>query len=271
MKLQWLGWSTFRLDVPGGPTLLLDPCVSALLDDRHARLKDLDGADAILLTHGHHEHIKDLAEVVKHVGPVPILAPTQVREYLIAYRDIPRDRFVTALPGESARIAGVTVRSWAFPHLPKHDVKGKLGNLKRDNPLGAPWLLVRHGPRIVRSWFAIKRQPEFGPFLAYDMDVAGRRVFFTCEAFTELLESETVRSWRRAAGPVDLAVVGVESGQEHAAGRLTEELGAGRSVSCAVHATFERFYGKPAVDGESWRGGRADRAVWSVGDSLDLG
>lgn len=270
MKLSWLGWSTFRLDVPGGPSLVVDPCVSPLLDDRHAGLSDLDDVDAILLTHGHHEHIKDLGAVVAHLDPVPILAPPQVREYLIAYEQIPRASFVTAVPDETVSFAGVTVRGWQFPHLPKHDVAGKLGNLRRDNPLGAPLLLLRFWPRIVRSWFAINRQPEFGPFMAYDLDVGGRRVVFTCEAFTELLSPDEVARWRDAAGPVDLAVVGVESGQEEAAAALTEVLAPRQAVACPVHATFERFYGKPAVDGDRWRQGRADWACWSAGDSLKL-
>jgi hypothetical protein len=270
MNVRWLGWSTFRIDVPGGPSLVLDPCVSALLDDPHAALSDLDGVKAILLTHGHHEHIKDLARVVAHVGPVPILAPPQVREYLIAYRGVPRDRFVTATAGETARIAGVTVRAWAFPHLPKHDVAGKLANLRRDNPLGAPRLVLRHLRSIVGAWRAIRRQPEFGPFLAYDLDVAGRRLVFTCEAFTSLLAPAEVVRWRQAAGPVDLAVVGVESGQEEAASGLTELLGPGTAVACAVHAPFERFYGKPPVDGDRWVDGRPERHAWAVGDTITL-
>ena len=268
MRVQWFGWSTFRLDVPGGPTLVLDPCVTPLLDDTHARLSDLDGADAILLTHGHHEHIKDLRSVVNHLGPVPILAPPQVREYLVAYQGIPRDRFVLANPGETASIAGVTVRAWGFPHLPKHDVPGKLGNLARDNPLGAPWLALRYGHRIAATWFAIKRQPEFGPFLAYDLDVGGERVVFTCEAFTSLLEPDVVRGWGSAAGPVSLAVVGVESGQEAAASALTDALAPAQAVCAPVHATFERFYGKPPVDGSAWQQGRANRSVWSPGDAI---
>lgn len=270
MKVTWFGWSTFRVDVPGGPSLALDPCVTPLLDDPHARLSDLDGVDAILLTHGHHEHIKDLAAVVARVGPVPILAPCQVKEYLIAYRGIPRQRFVTAVPGETASIAGVTVRAWGFPHLPKHDVKGKVANLWRDNRLGAPLLLARFAPRVLSAWMAIKRQPEFGPFLAYDLDVGGKRLVFTCEAFTRLLAPDVVTAWREAAGPVDLAVVGVESEQEAPASRLTDALGALRSVCCPVHGTFERFYGKEPVDGEAWRRERQERLVWAAGDSLEL-
>ena len=270
MKVAWFGWSTVRIDVPGGPSLVIDPCVSPLLDDRHARLADLDGVDAILLTHGHHEHIKDLRVVWDHLGQPPILAPPQVREYLIAYRDVPRRTFTTAVPGEPVSFQGAMVRAWGFPHLEKHDIAGKLGILRRDNPLGAPWMLLRHAPRIVGSWFAIKRQPEFGPFLAYDLDVGGRRFVFTCEAFTSLMDPGEVRAWREAAGPVDLAVVGVESGFEADAASLTELLEPRRAVLCRVHATFERFYGKPRVDGEVWRGGRVDWEVWEPGATTEV-
>lgn len=271
MRVAWLGWSTFRVDVPDGPSLVLDPCVSPLLDDPHASLADLDGVDVMLLTHGHHEHIKDAARVHRHLErggrTVPIVAPPQVREYLVAYRDIPRERFVAVAPDDEVEVAGVTVRARGFPHLPKHDVAGKLAILRRDNLLGAPAILLRHAPTIVRSWFAIKRQPEFGPFLAYDVEVAGRRLFFTCEAFTELLDPDEVDRWAQAGPPVDLALVGVESGQEDAASLLTDRLGALVSVACPVHAPFERFYGKDPVHGARWEAGRPDRGVWSPGAS----
>lgn len=269
VTVTWLGWSTFRVAIDGGPTLVFDPCVSPLLNDRHARFDQIADADLFVLTHGHHEHLKDVPRLARRLPHVPLVAPAQVREYLVGICGIDRARIGLAVPDEALEWEGVTLLPRAFPHLPKHDVPGKVANLRRDNPLGAPWLLLRFGPRIVRSWFAIRKQPEFGPFLAYDLRAGDRRLVFTCEAFTELIAAEEIARWR-GDEPVDLAVIGVESGQEDAAASLTSVLGAARSLCCPVHATFERFYGKPPVDGERWRQGRADRAVWTVGDTISL-
>lgn len=267
VRITWFGWSTFRLDVEGGPSVVLDPCVSALLSGPHARMRDVAGADLLLLTHGHHEHLKDVPRLARSMATVPLVAPAQVREYLVGLRGIDRARVTLAEPDRPLTWERLSITPRAFPHLPKHDVGGKLAILRRDNPLGAAWIALRYGPRILRTWLAIREQPEFGPFLAYDIDVAGQRLVFTCEAFTQLLSPDEVARWR-GDRPVDVAVIGVESGQEAAAAHLTDVLGAQRSVCCPVHAPFERFYGKPIVDGEAWRDGRPERAVWAPGSSL---
>jgi hypothetical protein len=269
IEVSWLGWSTFRLAVQGGPTVVLDPCVSPLLSDPHARLQDVSDADLLMVTHGHHEHLKDVPRLAETLPTVPLLAPAQVREYLVGIHGVDRARVSLAEPDRPLSWEGLRIVPRHFPHLPKNDVGGKLAILRRDNPVGATWLLLRYGPRIVRTWFAIREQPEFGPFLAYDIHVAGRRILFTCEAFTELIDPDEVARWR-GDQPIDLAVVGVESGQESAAARLTDVLAARQSVCCAVHAPFERFYGKLAVRGEDWACGRADRQVWKPGSEIRI-
>ena len=48
LRVHYAGWSTFRLALAGGPTLVLDPCISGLLDDPHAEPEDCVG-DVVLL------------------------------------------------------------------------------------------------------------------------------------------------------------------------------------------------------------------------------
>ena len=267
ITVRWLGWSTFRIAVEGGPTIVIDPCVTPLLDDPHATVAEVADADLILITHGHHEHLKDVPRLARLLD-VPLVAPAQVREYLVGIHRVDRDRIALAEPDRSLTWEDVRITPRAFPHLPKHDVAGKLANLRRDNPVAALGIALRYAPRILRSWLTIREQPEFGPFLAYDLELAGRRLFFTCEAFTGLLAADEVVRWRDGRA-VDLAVVGVESGQEADASALTDALGATRSVACAVHAPFERFYGKPVVDGQAWASS-PDRSPWAPGDSITL-
>jgi len=263
---SWLGWGTFRVDVAGGPKVVIDPCVTPLLSDPHAAFADVADADLFLITHGHHEHLKDVPSLARRLPHVPIVAPAQVREYLVGICGIDRERITLAEPDRALTWGEARIVPRAFPHLPKHDVAGKLAILRRDNPLGAPWIALRYGPRILRSWLAIRQQPEFGPFLAYDLRIGGQRLLFTCEAFTSLLAADIVAAW--AEGPaIDLAVVGVESGQEEAAAALTRALEARRAVGCAVHAPFERFYGKPPVDGAAWAAA-AGATAWIPGSAI---
>jgi hypothetical protein len=264
LRVHYAGWSTFRLEVEGGPTLVIDPCISALLDDPHAEPEDCVG-DVVLLTHGHHEHIRDAHRIARfHSGP--FVAPPQVVDYLCAVRHFQPSRLVRIEPNETIELDGFRVTAREFPHLEKHDAAGKLAILKQDNPLGAPKMLARHALNIALSYLVIRRQPEHGPFLAYDLEYdGGPRVFFTCEAFTKLLDPEIVRGWGEGDRPVDLAIVGVESSHEEAAAALTDALAPRRAIAAAIHAPFERFYGKPPVEGARWVAGRSERTFWTPG------
>lgn len=262
-RVHYAGWSTFRIAVDGGPTVLLDPCISPLLDDPHAAPEDCYG-DVVLLTHGHHEHLRD-AHRVARLTSAPFVAPPQVASFLTDIRRLPARRVTAIEPDEPCALDGFSVTGRSFPHLEKHDVAGKLAILKSDNPLGAPGILLKFAKNVVLSYFVIRDQPEHGPFLAYDLDFdGGPRIFFTCEAFTSLLDPEVVRGWG-SGRPIDLAIVGVESGYEEAASALTDALAPERAIAAAIHAPFERFYGKPAVQGEIWEDGRAERTFWTPG------
>jgi hypothetical protein len=266
LHLAWPGWSTFLLTPPAGPRVLFDPCVSTLAGFPAARAEDLD-ADVVILTHGHHEHVRDVHRVLRRLD-VPVLAPPQVAAFLRRRRGVASSRLAELRPGSPVELPGLTVIPRAFPHLEKHDVAGKLAILRRDNPRGAAAMIARQLPRYLGGWLVVRDQPEGGPFLACDLRwEGGPRALVTSEAFTALLDADAVDGWRDGP-PIDLAVVGVESGQEAAAARLTEQLGARRVAAAAVHAPFERFYGKPPVSAERFLAGRAGWAFLRPGDRI---
>lgn len=257
MKATWFGWGTFRIDAD--VTVVVDPCVTALIDDPHASVDDCR-ADVMLLTHGHHEHLRD-AHVVARAHDGPIVAPPQVAEYLARRRQLHSPRVRTIDPEGRLDLDGVQVLARSFPHLGKNNPAGKLAILRRNGALGP---VLRSLPRVVSSWMAIRGQPEQGPYLAYDLRFhEGGRVFLTCEAFTELLDPAVAEAWGAGDRPIDLALVGVESGQEEAASELVRRLGARDAVGCAVHAPFERFYGRPPVSPA-----RFDWPMLQPGDSV---
>ncbi len=74
VKLTWLGHATFKVETPGGQTLLIDPWVMgnpACPDN----LKSFEKIDTMLITHGHFDHIGDAVELAKQHKPKVVCIP----------------------------------------------------------------------------------------------------------------------------------------------------------------------------------------------------
>ena len=68
INLTWLGHATFRIQTPGGKTVLIDPWVMGNPACPEAE-RDLKKVDAMLCTHGHYDHIGDAVEIAKQHNP----------------------------------------------------------------------------------------------------------------------------------------------------------------------------------------------------------
>jgi len=73
IKLTWLGHSTFRITSVTGRTLLVDPWVqnNPACPDAEKPPRPLD---AMLITHGHFDHIGDAVEIAHAVKPASVVA-----------------------------------------------------------------------------------------------------------------------------------------------------------------------------------------------------
>ncbi len=74
LKLTWLGHATFRLETPGGKTVLIDPWVMGNPVCPEAE-KKLSKVDVMLITHGHFDHIADAVEIAKRYNPTVVGIP----------------------------------------------------------------------------------------------------------------------------------------------------------------------------------------------------
>ncbi len=71
VKLTWLGHATFRIETPGGKTVLVDPWVMGN-PACPANEKQLKKVDVMLCTHGHFDHIGDAVQIAKRHNPVVV-------------------------------------------------------------------------------------------------------------------------------------------------------------------------------------------------------
>jgi L-ascorbate metabolism protein UlaG (beta-lactamase superfamily) len=71
IKLTWLGHSTFRLETPGGKTILVDPWVmnNPMCPQSEKEVKKVD---VMLCTHGHGDHIGDAVEIARRHNPLVV-------------------------------------------------------------------------------------------------------------------------------------------------------------------------------------------------------
>jgi L-ascorbate metabolism protein UlaG (beta-lactamase superfamily) len=74
IRLTWLGHATFRLETPGGKTIIIDPWVmnNPACPPQERNVKKVD---FMLITHGHGDHIGDAVEIARKHNPKVVAIP----------------------------------------------------------------------------------------------------------------------------------------------------------------------------------------------------
>ncbi|HEX8813987.1 MAG TPA: metal-dependent hydrolase [Terriglobales bacterium] len=74
LKLTWLGHATFRIETPGGKTIIIDPWIMGN-PACPPNEKNVKKVDVMLVTHGHGDHIGDAVEIAKKHKPTVVGIP----------------------------------------------------------------------------------------------------------------------------------------------------------------------------------------------------
>ena len=70
MKITWLGHGTFQFQLPGGEVILMDPWVDG--NPKFPAGHQFSRMDAILITHGHFDHIHDAVPLARKFSPLVV-------------------------------------------------------------------------------------------------------------------------------------------------------------------------------------------------------
>ncbi|HXT50152.1 MAG TPA: MBL fold metallo-hydrolase, partial [Thermoanaerobaculia bacterium] len=80
-RFTYLGHATVRCDLPGGEVLLIDPWVQGN-PACPPEQKDFSRLDAMLLTHGHFDHIGDAVTLAKAHKPKKVVGCFELCHWL---------------------------------------------------------------------------------------------------------------------------------------------------------------------------------------------
>jgi len=81
VKFTWLGHGTFRIETPGGKTVLVDPWVMGNPACPESE-KNISKVDVMLCTHGHFDHIGDAVEIAKKAKPKAVVGIFELCHWL---------------------------------------------------------------------------------------------------------------------------------------------------------------------------------------------
>ena len=161
MKVTWFGTASIALD-DGKTKLLLDPFLR--MNRRLPKLKAslFTGFDAVLLSHGHFDHISDLPAILKLDETVPVYCTAAPKASLVK-RGVSPGRFRDIAPGSSFSVGDFTVNVLAGQHI-DFDINYILSVL--------PGCVARF-PQTFKLLYYIKALPENGEIVAFKITNGG--------------------------------------------------------------------------------------------------
>ena len=165
MNIKWFGTASLAVETEKG-RLLIDPFVPFRGSPTRVTLSDYAGYDAVLVTHGHFDHIMSLPALAR-ISPVQIYC-TRTPAATLARLGVPGDRIHVFSPGDALEVQGMRVTAYQSRHV------------RFDRPLLRRTILnrrmLRYAANLPRAVRGFLRYPENGETVALLIEGDGFRV-----------------------------------------------------------------------------------------------
>mgnify|MGYP002792016748 CR=1 FL=1 len=130
IRIRWIYAACFELVLANGVHIVTDPYITPRVPEEQFSLDQIEGADYILITHTHYDHISDLKELALKFHSRMIAGGNGIRE-LVRVFDLPFDLMYPVNPGEVLEFDDFTLEVsrarhslLGKPELPASDLNG---------------------------------------------------------------------------------------------------------------------------------------------------
>lgn len=167
MNITWYGTATIGID-DGKTKLIFDPFVRMNKHIETTPIEGFAGFDAVLITHGHFDHLYSIPDLARTDLSVPIYCTKTPKNSLIN-KGVPEDRIKIVCPDDVIKIGDFTIRVRRFRHV-VFDPVYILSVVPKCS------LML---PRLLWQFYTNHFMPEGGEIVAYEIEAHGKRIFLT--------------------------------------------------------------------------------------------
>lgn len=167
MKITWYGTATIGID-DGKTRLLFDPFVRMNKRIETTPVEGFAGFDAVLITHGHFDHLYSIPKLTEVDKNVPVYCTKTPRQSLIN-KGVSAERIKTIKPDDIFEIGDFTIRVHRFRHIIFDPVY-----ILSVVPKCALML-----PRLFKQVAINRTMPEGKEIVAFEIESHGKKIFLT--------------------------------------------------------------------------------------------
>lgn len=167
MRITWYGTATIGID-DGKTKLLFDPFVRMNKRIETTPVEGFAGFDAVLVTHGHFDHIYSIPELCEIDRSVPVYCTETPKKTLMG-KGVPEERFKIIKPDDIIHIGDFTIRPRRFRHIVFDPVY-----ILSVVPKGI--MMFR---RLLWEAYMNRKMPEGGEIVAYEIEAQDKKIFLT--------------------------------------------------------------------------------------------